>query len=112
MVKPVLRKSLCPDWFFLGQDIAVRTISNPCIFVLEQSLQIQNVQPKQQKKKLWILSFFTAKLPEKAKKIEIVLKFERVTKKTNILQASFIILKTWKLLMQKLKQASPKARRP
>ena len=29
-------------------------------------------------------------------------------KKTNILQASFIILKIWKLLMQKLKQASPK----
>ena len=28
---------------------------------------------------------------------------------TNILQASFIILKIWKLLMQRLKQASPKA---
>ena len=30
-------------------------------------------------------------------------------KKTNILPASFIILKIGKLLMQKLKQASPKA---
>ena len=50
MAKPVLRKSLCSDWFFLGQDFAVRTISNPCIFVLEQSRQIQNLQPKQQKK--------------------------------------------------------------
>ena len=48
------------------------------------------------------MSFFTAKLPEKAK-------FQRWVKKTNILQASFIILKIWKLLMQRLKQASPKA---
>ena len=43
--------------------------SNPCIFVLERSRQIQNLQPKQRKKKLWILSFFTVKLPEEAKKI-------------------------------------------
>ena len=48
------------------------------------------------------MSFFTAKLPEKAK-------FQRWVKKTNILQASFIILKIWKLLMHRLKQASPKA---
>ena len=48
------------------------------------------------------MSFFTAKLPEKAK-------FQRWVKKTNILQASFIILKIWNLLMQRLKQASPKA---
>ena len=27
MAKPVLGKSLCSDWFFLGQDFAVRTIS-------------------------------------------------------------------------------------
>ena len=44
------------------------------------------------------------KLPEEAKKIEI---FPKWMKKTNILQASFIILKILKLLMQKLKQASP-----
>ena len=25
MAKPVLGKSLCSDWFFLGQDFAVRT---------------------------------------------------------------------------------------
>ena len=54
------------------------------------------------------MSFFAAKLPEKAKKIEILPKFQRWMKKPNILQASFIILKIWKLLMQKLKQASPK----
>ena len=27
MAIPVLGKSLCSDWFFLGQDFAVRTIS-------------------------------------------------------------------------------------
>ena len=27
MVNPVLVKSLCSDWFFFGQDCAVRTIS-------------------------------------------------------------------------------------
>jgi len=44
--------------------------SNACIFVLEWSRQIQNLQPKLRKeKKLWILSFFTVKLPEEAKKI-------------------------------------------
>ena len=54
MANPVLGKSLCSDWFFLGQDFAVRTVpwkrSNPCIFVLERSRQIQNLQPKQRKK--------------------------------------------------------------
>ena len=66
MANPVLGKSLCSDWFFLGQDFAVRIISmigsfsvrilqyapfpwkwsNPYIFVLEQSRQIQNLQPR------------------------------------------------------------------
>ena len=41
MANPVLGKSLCSDWFFLGQDFAVQ--SNPCIFVLEQSRQIQHL---------------------------------------------------------------------
>ena len=27
MQNPVLCKSLCSDWFFLGQDFAVRTVS-------------------------------------------------------------------------------------
>ena len=80
MANPALGKSLCSDWFFLGQDFTVRTVSvktsDPCIFVLERSRQIQNLQPKQRKKKLWILSFFTGKLPEEAKKIEIFPKFQ------------------------------------
>ena len=69
MANPVLGKPPCSDWFFLGQDFAVR--SNLCIFVLERGRQIQHLQPKQWKKKaLWILSFLTLKLREKGKKIE------------------------------------------
>ena len=48
------------DWFFLGRDFAhmVRTTwkrSKPCIFVLEQSRQIQTLQLKQQKKNVNIV---------------------------------------------------------
>ena len=39
---------------------------------------------KTAKKKVWILSFFTLKLPEEAKKIEIFPKFQRWMEKTNI----------------------------
>ena len=47
---------------------------------------------KSEKKNLWILSFFTVKLPQEARKIEIFPKFQRWMKKTNILHASFIIV--------------------
>ena len=100
MANPVLGKSLCSDWFFLSQDFAVRTIS---MFWSEAGKFKICYQISE--KKLWILSFFIVKLPEEAKKIENFLKFQ-VWMKTNILQACFIILKIWKLLMQKLKQAS------
>ena len=33
MANPVLGKSLCSDWFFLGQDFAVRTVSMETIRV-------------------------------------------------------------------------------
>ena len=49
MANPVLGKYQCSDWFFLGQDFAVR--SNLCIFVLERGRQMQHLQPKQKKKK-------------------------------------------------------------
>ena len=55
MAKPVLGKSQRSDWFFLGRDFTVRTVSmetvQPCIFVLKRSRQIQNLQPKQRSKK-------------------------------------------------------------
>ena len=56
MVNPVLGKSLCSDWFALGQDFAVRTVSLETVqlvyFALERSRQIKNWQPKQRKKKM------------------------------------------------------------
>ena len=50
-----------------------------------------NFATKTAKKKMWILSFFIAKLPEKAKKIEILLRFQRWMTKTNILRARSIL---------------------
>ena len=98
MANSVLGKSLGSDWFFLGQDFAVRTISmetlQPVYFCL--GAKPANSKFASKRKKLWILSFFTVKLPEEAKKIEIFPKFQRWMKKMNILQASFIILKVWK----------------
>ena len=82
MAKPVLGKSMRSDWFFLGRDFAVRTVSmktvegsKPCSFGLEQSRQIQNLQPKQ-RKKMWILSFFIARLPEKIKTLKFYWDFK------------------------------------
>ena len=98
--KPSLGKSLCSDWFFLGQDFSVQTVSRetvqPVYFCFRAKPAISKFATKTAKK---ILSFFTVKLPEEAKKIEIFPKFHRWMKETNILQASFIILKIWKLLM-------------
>ena len=50
-----------------------------------------NFATKTAKKKMWVLSFFIAKLPEKAKKIEILLRFQRWMTKTNILRARSIL---------------------
>ena len=95
MAKPVLGKSVCSDWFFLGQD---RTVFMKAVYFCfgkkAGKLKIWNQNSEKQTKNNTKLSLFTAKLPEKAKKIEILPKF-----RTNILQASFIMLKIWKLLM-------------
>ena len=65
--------------------------------------------------KMWILSFFIAKLPEKLKRLKFYL-FTEISKMDDEDKHSpsevNIILNIWKLLMQKLKQESPKARRP
>ena len=84
MAKPVLGKSVRSDWFFLGWDFAVR--SKPCSFVLEQSRQIQNLQPKQRKKNVNIV-ILHSETTRKAKKTEFLLRFQRWMKKTNIFRA-------------------------
>ena len=82
---PVFCKSLCSDWFFLSQDFAVRTVSiQSAYFCFEAKPANSKFATKAAKKKVWILSFFTLKLPEEAKKIEIFPKVQRWMEKTNI----------------------------
>ena len=50
MAKPVLGKSVCSDWFFLGQNRTVFT--KPCIFVLEKKPANSKFGTKTAKKKL------------------------------------------------------------
>ena len=101
MAKPALGKSMC-QWFFLVQDFAVQTISMemvpPVYFCFGEKLASSKFATKTAKKKMGIVSFFMVKLQEEAKKTEILPRFQRWKKKTNILQASFIILKIRKLL--------------
>ena len=110
MANPALGKSLCSDRVFLGQDFAVRVVtikrSNTVYFSSGAKPANSKFATKmaKKKKKPWILSFFTVKLPEEARKIEIFPTFQRWMKTTNFVQASFIILKIWKLLMMKLKK--------
>jgi len=88
MANPVLGKYLCSDWFFLGQDFAVRTISMETVqsmyFLFWSKAGKFNICNQYSEKKVWQLSFFTLKLPAEAKKIEIFPKFQRWMKKTNI----------------------------
>ena len=93
MAKPGLGKSVRFDWFFLGRDFAVRTVSN----VPSRVFLFWSIYPTISKfatktaNKMWILSFFIAKLPEKAKRIEIFVRFQRWMKKKNILRERSMI---------------------
>ena len=92
MAKPVLGKSVGSDWFLLGRDFAVsmKTVQDVyfCFGVKPATSKFAITTVK---KKMWTLSFFIAKLPEKTKKIEILLRFQRWMKKTNILRASSVL---------------------
>ena len=72
-------KSVCFDWFFLGRDFAVRTVSIETVqaVVLEQSRQIRNLQPKTAKKYVNIV-ILHSETTRKSKKIEILLRFQRM----------------------------------
>ena len=82
MANPVFGKSPCSDWFFLGQDFAVRTVSVETIQPVYFCFEAKPANSKfETKSKVWILSFFTLKLLEEAKK-----KFQRWMEKMNILK--------------------------
>ena len=71
MANPVFGKSLCSDWFFLGQDFTVRTVSMETVqsvyFCFEAKPANSKFAAKTAKKKL----------SEEAKKIKIFPKFQR-----------------------------------
>ena len=68
MAKLVLSKTMHSDWFFLGQDFAVRNAVQAVYFCFGAKLANSKFATKTVKK-MWILLFFTAKSAEKAKKI-------------------------------------------
>ena len=74
MANPVLGKSLCSDWFFLGQDFAVRTVSMETV----QSVYFCfGAKPANSKFTTKAAKLFTLKLSTEAKKTEIFPKFQR-----------------------------------
>ena len=87
MANPVLGKSLCSEWFFLGQDFAVHGNGPIRVFLFGAKPAISKFATKTAEKKS-ILSFFTLKLPEVAEKIEIFPKFQRWMKKTSIFKCN------------------------
>ena len=85
MANPVLGKSLCSDLFFLGQDFAARTVSMETVQSVQSAYFYLGARPanskfatKTAKKKVWIMSLFTWKLSEEAKKIEIFPKISKI----------------------------------
>ena len=74
MAKPVLGKSVRSDWFLLGRDFAVRTVSMETVqavyFCFEHSQQIQNLQPKKRKKKCGYCHSSSRNYQKKLKKLK------------------------------------------
>ena len=83
MAKPVLGKSVRSDWFLLGRNFAVRTVSMETV---QEVYFWFGAKPPNSK-----FATTTAKLPEKATKIEILHRFQRWMKKTNIRRASSVL---------------------
>ena len=88
MANPVLGKSLSSDWFFLGQDFAVRTVSIEMVqsvyFCFGAKPANSTFATKTAKKKMCENCHCSPKLPAEAKKIDIFPKFQRWMRKTNI----------------------------
>ena len=91
MAKPVLDKSVRSDCFLLARDTVVRTETVQAVYFCFGAKPANSKFATKTAKKMWILSFFIAKLPEKAKKIEIFLRFQRWMERTNFLRASSVL---------------------
>ena len=87
------------DWFSLGRDFAVRTISMETVissvFFVSESQQIYSNFATKTTKRKRLNALIFAKLPKRLFFTELTIR----TRKTNIHEANFIILKIWKRLM-------------
>ena len=86
------------DWFFLGRDFAIRTISmetviSSVLFCFRKPAN-SNFATKTMKRKRVNALIFAKKLPKRLTFTELTIR----TRKTNIHKANFIILKIWKRL--------------
>ena len=82
MANAVLGKSLGSDWFSLSQDFAfcIETVQPMYFFFLSEAGKFK-ICNQNSKNKNWILSFFTVKLSQEAKKIEIFPTFSKMDEK-------------------------------
>ena len=68
------------DWFLLGLDFAVRTVSMETVqdvfLFWSNTGKFKICKQNSEKKKMWTLSFFIAKLPEKAKRLKFYWDFK------------------------------------
>ena len=85
MTRPTWK--ICALWLVLSRFLWKR--SKPCILFWSKASKFKICN--QDSEKMWISPFFTAKLPEKAKKIEILPRFRRWVKKT-IIQSERVLL--------------------
>ena len=77
MANPVLGKSLCSDWLFLGQDFAVRTVSMETVQSVYFCFGVKPANSKFATKTVKKKCEFTLKQSEEIKKIENFPKFQR-----------------------------------
>ena len=71
MANPVLGKSLCSDWFFLGQDFAVRTVSMQTV---QPAYFCFGAKPANSK--------FATKTAKKKKTVNIVILHSKTTRRS------------------------------
>ena len=89
------------DWFFIDRDFAIRTISTDgnghklCIFLFSKAGKLKLCNQNYEKKRVNAF-IFAKKLPER---LIFFTELTIRTRKANIHEANFIILKIWKRLM-------------
>ena len=115
MTKPVLGKSVRSDWFFLGRDFAVRTVSMETVqavyFCFGAKPANSKFATKTAKKNVNIVIFHSETARKSLKDCRIFTEISKMEEEDEHSPSEVsIILNIWKLLMQR--HASTKARMP